>query len=137
LLRLVIQGEPIENCRSSIFPHPLAKFFISKKRYDCIGQLLFIFRSYQHAGLAMLDHFLNALPAAANGGLAASHRLQVNASQAFITTGQRENGAPLHGPRDIITVLQATKVNLVCDAKFRHKLAKSSSLWPIADDLKE
>jgi hypothetical protein len=125
LLRLVTQREPVENYRLSVFSYSLAKFFISKKRHHGIGQLLFIFWSYQHAALAVLDDFVNALPAAADHWLRARHRFQINASQPFIRTGQREHGAPPHSSDDIITALPPTKMNPVRDAKFRGKPAKS------------
>src|SRR5579863_3421875 len=82
----------------------------------------------------MFNDAVDTLPATTNDRLAASHSFQINASQAFVRTGQHKDRAALHRFSNLRPTLAAEELNSFFDAKFASEIFKLASLRPFADD---
>ncbi len=95
---LMLESEPVQNRLAGLEPNALSQFRISQKAQKLMGETSIIFRFNQPTIYAVLNDFINSLPATTDDRLSSCHRFQVNAAERFIGTGQRENTARAQQP---------------------------------------
>src|SRR3979490_2992545 len=82
----------------------------------------------------MPDDLRDALATATNDRFARGHRLQINAPQAFIATGQRKHRASSHGSGNLLARLASEKTHTCVDGKLLSQVLQARAFWSEADE---
>jgi len=82
----------------------------------------------------MLDNLVNPLPATSDYRFSARHRLEIHASQTFISAGQRKYRAAPHGFCHFCAALPGDELDLAFNVQAANQSFKSSPIRAFPDD---
>ena len=130
------QGEGVEDGLPRLLADVVAQHRVAEQGGEAGGELIDAARIDEPAVGAVADDFFDALAAASDGDFAGGHRFQIDAAQAFIAAGEREERAALQETGDFAARDAAEETHAVGYFQFGGRGRRGEiALRTVTDDL--
>ena len=134
-LCLLTKSESVQDCAMGLVADGLAKCGVAEERCNRGRELADVARTDEPSIETVANDFFNSLTTAPDGDFRGTHRFKVNAAEAFVAAGKREQHAVLEKTGDFRARDTSEKSYPFGDLQFVGEVVEPVVLGAIADNL--